>query len=38
MTEQATEHVIQALEGRLDPAALANPDVLERLREGAAAS
>jgi phosphoglycerate dehydrogenase-like enzyme len=38
MTEQATDHVIAALEGRLDPAALANPEVLTRMREGAAAS
>jgi phosphoglycerate dehydrogenase-like enzyme len=30
MTEQATEHVIAALDGRLDPAALANPEVLAR--------
>ena len=30
MTERATEHVLQALEGRLDPEALANPDVSAR--------
>ena len=30
MTEQATEHVLRGLEGRLDPAALANPDVSPR--------
>jgi hypothetical protein len=28
MTEQATDHVLQALHGRLDPHALANPEVL----------
>ena len=30
MTEQATGHVLQALRGRLDPDALANPGVSER--------
>lgn len=37
MTEQATEHVLQALQGRLDPAALANPDVSEHFARPMAA-
>jgi phosphoglycerate dehydrogenase-like enzyme len=32
MTEQATTHVLDALQGRPQPSALANPEVLERLR------
>jgi phosphoglycerate dehydrogenase-like enzyme len=32
MTEQATTHVLEALRGRPQPSALANPEVIERLR------
>jgi phosphoglycerate dehydrogenase-like enzyme len=32
MTERATTHVLDALHGRLDPAVLANPEVLEAVR------